>query len=85
MKMEFKPEDFPLLEECGDLVYAAQRANAKLKEWLDAAPKVYANRYAAPMRGNGELHADWHECDWNECRHTHTARLVCIEKYSEKQ
>ncbi len=35
--MKFTPEDFPLLE-VGESVDAAMAANAKLREWLDAAP-----------------------------------------------
>ncbi len=92
LNVKFTPDDFLFDIEDSDagLKYlahvASHMANAKLQEWLDKAPEVYANRHCAPMRQDGHLRADWHECTntvvngLRECGHTHTARLVCIEE-----
>ena len=78
--LEFQPEDFKASEEYTLEGHDCARiANAKLREWLDAAPVVYLNRRnTAP-----KVHAKY----WTEYANdltldgpvTHKARLVCIE------
>lgn len=74
--MKFKPEDFDLqikLSMTSDILNkkAAEMANVKLKEWLDAAPIMMC-------RKDNDLWA----CDEHHgfARITHIGRLVCIEE-----
>lgn len=80
--MKFKPEDFCDLYVESDPGFCRQiseddvheiveRANAKLQEWLDAAPTLYGNN--EPYFGS----------QWNfekKTEHSHKAKLVCIEE-----
>lgn len=66
--MKFKPEDFGNYRELST-IGAAQLANSKMQEWLDAAPVVY--------RAGSNEGLSW----WNKKfgEDTHRARLLCIE------
>lgn len=57
---------------------AAEYANAKLREWLDAAPKVYWKESMTSQSFGPD-------CNWDEQKgyHTHTARLFDITPIEE--
>ena len=72
--MKFTPEDFNCLQSDGysRQFVASEVANAKLKEWLDAAPVVEAASDA-----EGSWYAATEAPEFAIV--THTAKLVCIE------
>lgn len=77
--MKFKPEDFDLqikLSMTSDILNkkAAEMANAKLQEWLDAAPTVY-HRDGIPYEDGG----GWDDME-NLSDGKLKAKLVCIEE-----
>ncbi len=66
----FKPEDFEtiIIATSEEMNQISDFANAKLKEWLDAAPTVY-----------GDNDGLW--IDRNRYKNdTHSAKIVCIEQ-----
>lgn len=81
MKLEFKPEDFPLLDEVSGPLYATEKANALLpalkKAWLAEllkdAPRVYS-----VLRVQHLVQHCWteHKCSAD----THTALLVELKE-----
>lgn len=80
--MKFKAEDFTSRYVCigEELVRlrAAELANAKLKEWLDAARTVYIGKNRAQIVGESYFR-DSIEFD-TDGGDTHKAKLVCIEE-----
>lgn len=87
--MKFKPEDFDLqikLSMTSDILNkkAAEMANAKLQEWLDAQPTVRGEE--------GRLGGDYTPsiAEWKrkfiwDGDETHKAKLVCIEEVTEEE
>lgn len=73
MKLEYSPEDFDFY--CWNKLSPAefaQAANAKLREWLEKAPKVQGRKL------DKELGWVMGETPW--IGDTHTARLIEIEE-----
>lgn len=73
--MKFTAEDFVLENESlnpglsvGHIL--AEKANAKLQEWLNAAPTVYGQSHSKLIWISDKL----------ETQGTHKAKLVCIEE-----
>lgn len=74
----FKPEDFESITIITDkeMQEIAEIANAKLKEWLDAAPTVYGQGIGAMKSAYWNMNGP----DFEIYKHTHAAKLVCIEE-----
>lgn len=82
MKLEFHADDFNIVSgnEANTFLIraaAAANANAKLREWLEAAPVVFALQYedAESYRGWQPFHQPGFD--------THRARLIEIEEMGE--
>jgi hypothetical protein len=84
-KLKFNASDFRFAVTVGkttcsitdaDAMTCAERSNAKLDRWLEAQPKVYG-------KSQNDFHFLWNQSainfDENTYKHTHTARLVCVE------
>ncbi len=78
-ELMFKPEDFFNPQLAGDdpqmheamSNFAASIANEILAERIEKLPKIMMN---------ATFDKGWHECDWDECKHTHEARLLGVKK-----
>ncbi len=74
--MKFKPEDFlvGIMPEV-TAKFVCEIANAKLQEWLDQAPTVFAwKEYGLPNRWKARQ-----KDTVKPGQATHTAKLVCCE------
>lgn len=71
-KWKFRAEDFESCGSDGHARYIAGVANAKLAEWIEAAPRV-----SGVFNGNkpGEMEVHNIQYAWA----THRARIICIE------
>jgi len=72
----FKPEDFLWISpEMRSSI--SNKANKKLNEWLENSPTVWGQEHGIGMNSSmWNLNGP----DFEREKHTHTAKLVCIEK-----
>lgn len=82
--MIFKLEDFGFVDGNPDFdniscIKAAEIANAKLQEWLDSAPTIYATKVFTSAKDESLRWTAPTEPLHGVCFATRKAKLVCIE------